>query len=185
MGKAVLTCSCGGTIVSNHYVVTAAHCVFSCVVDRNHVALKTIEMHTNLRSSSLNSAYRGQSKFSVADNIVVHPGFGGQAETVINDIALLHSPDDLLQMIKYKTWMQTMPACLPTADLCANDGAHVRVSGFGKTEYKADSTGRFNLKQLKENLECVQKSWSGSEIWSFLEIFRIIFGQMPSGNRNF
>lgn len=144
MGKAVLTCSCGGTIVSNHYVVTAAHCVFSCVVDRSHVALKTIEMHTNLRSSSLNSAYRGQSKFSVADNIIVHPSFGGQAETVINDIALLHSPDDLLQMIKYKTWMQTMPACLPTADLCANDGAHVRVSGFGKTEYKADSTGRFN-----------------------------------------
>jgi len=48
----------------------------------------------------------------------------------------------LLQMIKYKTWMQTMPACLPTADLCANDGAHVRVSGFGKTEYNADSTAQ-------------------------------------------
>ena len=28
-----------------------------------------------------------------------------------------------------------------------------------------------------EILHCVQKFWSGSEIWSFLDILRIIFGQ--------
>ena len=57
------------------------------------------------------------------------------------------------------------------------------IASFKKTiEHDAEnSLALVNLGwakgKLAEKIQCVQKLWSGSEIWSFMEIFRVVFGQ--------
>ncbi|XP_060651568.1 chymotrypsin-2-like, partial [Drosophila nasuta] len=110
--------TCGGVIISNRIVLTAAHCI-----PKNINAVQ-IYFGTVDRSNELEV---GQQRLIVkAKNVVVHPEF--DYNQLINDIALIRLPADLL----FDEYIQ--PVKLPDADeLYENESAV--VSGWGQTTF--------------------------------------------------
>ena len=112
--------SCGGTLVGERHVITAAHCVVSGDSKRHKIKLQFgIKDLENPSKGSIT----GYSK-----NVFVHPDY--DAEGVDLAVIKLRKPINLLKNPNIK------PACLPTSKTLAKD--HIekmgKVSGWGLDE---------------------------------------------------
>ena len=100
---------CGATLISNYWLVTAAHCMTG-------------------RSTSLSSVYLGSiyprsgDQYSLAQAII-HENYNTQ--TLKNDIGLLKTST----AITFSDYV--FPCCLPVEDDCLATGSELYVSGFG------------------------------------------------------
>ena len=104
---------CGGTLISQDYVITAAHCVGT----KNAADITLIAgMHN--RASTTETAIR---QVRSVQAIYVHPQY--DTVTNINDIALLR----VSTLFTFNKYVQ--PACLPGSEPKAND--QVVIAGWG------------------------------------------------------
>ncbi|KAF7252536.1 Coagulation factor X isoform 1 [Varanus komodoensis] len=104
---------CGGTILSQIYVLTAAHCI-------NQTTIKVLV-------GEVNTAMRKSGTLHSVDKVYVHHKF--VPETYDFDIALIK----LREPIQFTE--NVIPACLPTADFANHvlmKQNHAIVSGFGR-----------------------------------------------------
>nr|XP_039274309.1 transmembrane protease serine 2-like [Styela clava] len=108
--------SCGGTIVSDRWVVSAAHCVDS--ISSTSYAFVRIVAGITL----LNEAITSTNIYDI-DKIVYHPQYS--SSTLMNDIAVIH----VTKNFEYSTEIQ--PACLPLAGQVFTDNSNVDVTGWG------------------------------------------------------
>ncbi|OQV23495.1 putative Chymotrypsin-like elastase family member 2A [Hypsibius exemplaris] len=108
--------SCGGSILSDIYIITAAHCLENGLNRQFVVRVGDHDQWQVEASEKVHSVLR----------YLVHPSYGGQASNYANDIAILR----LSTPIVYKA--QISPACIPPAMEEPTHGASCYVTGWGK-----------------------------------------------------
>ncbi|KAM9353514.1 trypsin-1-like [Symphorus nematophorus] len=100
---------CGGSLVNDSWVVSAAHCY------KSHIEVRLGEHNIGITE--------GSEQFISASRIIPHPSYNGY--TLENDIMLLK----LSQPATLNQYVQ--PVALPTS--CAPAGTMCKVSGWGNT----------------------------------------------------
>ncbi|MDX2322485.1 MAG: serine protease [Moritella sp.] len=130
------TYACGGTLVTDTWVLTAAHCLNANIDDSSFVAV--IPSKVTVYSGSIDRSSTGEMVRNTVSTVVVHPSYNPTLN--INDIALLQL---------------TLPAVLPAqpiklmnkklqsdADLefDAAVGNNLLVSGWGRTSTDASQS---------------------------------------------
>nr|AGM32842.1 trypsin-like serine protease [Coptotermes formosanus] len=103
---------CGGSLIDNRTVVTAAHCV---------VAGSTYEVRLGTTRLDI---IESDSVRTISRTAIVHSGYDGT--TLVNDIAVIRLPTAV------DTNAYINPVKLPPAFLWDITGEHVLVSGWGK-----------------------------------------------------
>lgn len=125
---------CGGTLVTNNYVLTAAHCIFKRNVTVNGVLIQLTENEFHPTLSSAFTVYVGvvdqvadkqiSSTIYFVESITLHENF--DSVNFVNDIGLLKLKNFVPKTIK------TDIICLPNFKIdLIPDNAKVYVIGFG------------------------------------------------------
>ncbi|XP_017123866.1 serine protease SP24D-like [Drosophila elegans] len=114
--------SCGGSILTRTYILTAAHCVTSEDESGNLIAIAA--EHFTIRAGS-NDRFSGGVLHQVAE-VIVHEEYGN----FLNDVALLRLETPLILSSSIQ------PIDLPTADTPAD--VDVVISGWGRIKHMGD-----------------------------------------------
>ncbi|KAH8238451.1 hypothetical protein KR032_006944, partial [Drosophila birchii] len=126
--------SCGGSIISRNFILTAAHCVTNQDSDGNYVAVAAERL--SIRAGS-NDRLSGGVLVQVAE-VIFHEGYGSHLR---NDVALLRLETPLI----YSTNIQAID--LPTADTPAD--VDVIISGWGRLWHLGDLPRYLQYNTLK------------------------------------
>jgi len=147
---------CGGSLINDRYVVTAAHCTAGNTASRIEVLLGDHRI----------SVADGETRHTVAE-IKDHPSYTSYQNGF--DISLLR----LATPVTYNT--KIAPACLPTAGE-NYAGAQAIATGFGRV-----GAGLPQATELQEvQLEVRTQTYCGTQ-WSFLKASMICAGGTSSG----
>ncbi|EDW81572.2 uncharacterized protein Dwil_GK10951 [Drosophila willistoni] len=138
--------NCGGSLINNRYVITAAHCVNAIPRDWRLTGVRLGEWDTSTNPDCTKEKNgRDDCNDPYVDNPViekiVHPEYSASSRDQLNDIALLRLRDP----VTYTDFIS--PVCLPTQAKQRDEiflGRKMVVAGWGRTETNA--TAQFKLK---------------------------------------
>uniref|UniRef100_A0A8D2J1B8 Peptidase S1 domain-containing protein n=1 Tax=Varanus komodoensis TaxID=61221 RepID=A0A8D2J1B8_VARKO len=132
---------CGGSLINNNSVLTAAHCIKSSMI--------TIGLHHLHEYNSRTVTRRVRA-------ITIHSNYTPQ--NYENDIALF----TLIKSIKYNDYIQ--PICLPDINLFINSEYPCYITGWGNTKEKE----RLVLQEARVRIipltTCNRNDWYGGKI---------------------
>lgn len=118
---------CGGALITNSHVVTAAHCV------EGRDDLTTIRLGDLILDRTDDREHKD---IRIAERII-HEEFNGR--TYANDIAILK----LAESVEFNATTAIRPVCLPTSDVWVNNslaGFRPHVAGWGSIAYNNKSS---------------------------------------------
>nr|XP_016936780.2 serine protease SP24D-like [Drosophila suzukii] len=125
--------SCGGSILTRNFILTAAHCVSD--EDENHVITPVAADRFTIRAGS-NDRFSGGVLHQVAE-VIIHEGYGN----FLNDVALLRLESPLI----FSSSIQ--PIDLPSVDTPAD--VDVIISGWGRIKHQGDLPRYLQYNTLK------------------------------------
>ncbi|XP_054552764.1 transmembrane protease serine 12 [Talpa occidentalis] len=139
---------CGGSIVKERWILTAAH----CIKDTNNPLLWRVVIGTNNIGGRL-----PQTKKMKVKAIIIHPAFNLQS--YFSDIALFH----LKKAVRYNDYIQ--PICLPF-DVFQNLNQSTKcfISGWGRTKEEGNVTNMLQVAEvhyISRNICNSAKSYGG------------------------
>ncbi|XP_064443632.1 chymotrypsin-C [Mirounga angustirostris] len=139
--------TCGGTLIANNYVLTAAHCISN-----------TLTYRVALGKNNLVVEDEEGSVFANVDSIIVHEKWNSLL--VRNDIALikLAEPAQLSNTIQV--------ACLPEVDSLLSQDYPCYVTGWGRlwTNGPIADELQQGLQRVVDHATCTQKDWWGNMV---------------------
>ncbi|XP_037725132.1 serine protease SP24D-like [Drosophila subpulchrella] len=125
--------SCGGSILTRNFILTAAHCVSD--EDENNVITPVAADRFTIRAGS-NDRFSGGVLHQVAE-VIIHEGYGN----FLNDVALLRLETPLI----FSSSIQ--PIDLPSVDTPAD--VDVIISGWGRIKHAGDLPRYLQYNTLK------------------------------------
>ena len=145
---------CGGSIISNRTIITAAHCFFSRY-EKNFIRRKKTQVRVGDQSLNDDSDDLGLAKTYDILTVIGHPEYEGRGAK--HDIALIYTKETIQFNQRIK------PICMATQAYDLPDryaGQNVKFAGFGYydgSETTSDDLRAANFKILSEST-CLARS---------------------------
>ncbi|CAL4067033.1 unnamed protein product, partial [Meganyctiphanes norvegica] len=119
---------CGGSIINDLYILTAAHCVYGgAEILKNDKVEVVIADHNK---DSTDDDIAGVTRTIPVDKVIVHEDYEVFSFSNDNDISLIK----LSESLDFKSLEILQPVCLPHDDSSTYEGEKAVVTGWGYTE---------------------------------------------------
>lgn len=118
---------CGGTIISENHILTAAHCIQQKMVNDQKSALTPDEVVVYLGKYNLSLNFERGSEIFYPTDIFVHPQWNIHSERYDADIAIVYSETK----IRFST--QILPVCIWSGNKDDSDDFEGTVVGWGNS----------------------------------------------------
>uniref|UniRef100_U5EHU2 CLIP domain-containing serine protease n=1 Tax=Corethrella appendiculata TaxID=1370023 RepID=U5EHU2_9DIPT len=140
LGQGKFGYRCGGSLINDRYVLTAAHCIKAIPATWKLIQVRLGDWDSESEHDCEDDDCSDPVVDVDVESVTVHNEYSPSSKAQYNDIALIR----MRRAVRYTDWVK--PVCLPvTATLKNKDvtGVKLFVAGWGKTEFSSGS--RFKL----------------------------------------
>lgn len=160
-GRGRKSYGCGGTLINERYVVTAAHCVDRMRVRKLvDVRLGEWDLDT-IEDCSATRCFVGYQDDYLIEKIIVHEQYSSKNLNKIHDIALLK-----LNKTVERTEL-VAPICIPTPEMVNSinvEESTFDVTGWGKTETGFSSHRKMKVSLPGQTIDVCNKAFAAAKV---------------------